>query len=252
MFLKKVIIHFLVIIILSMSCQSSNTLPSGIQTGYEAINPASIIAVPVFIIPDPSKNSSIDLAILNTHQLVSKIENKIILSFKGQPNINGHSFSAVSKFIGNKSPNIIDDLSNSIKLVSARFFSDEASIRTKITSSCVLRKSFLEFYSYCLAPEKRWLDNLNLLSSQIINADSALLAFINNIQADVKDGSYQITGDFSVLLVDTNNGKLVWGNNVSLTLTNPQDKKSFPEWEDLIDKVFNNEFWKNFPGRIEK
>lgn len=254
MLLKRIIncsVLFILILITFSSCQSAKLLPSGIQEGYEAVNPASIIAVPVFTLPDPSKSSSIDLAIVNAQQIIPKIQNKIIESFHAQPNINGYSYSAVSTAIGNVKPTVWDKLNDSMKLVANRFNSSETSVRTLIISSCLARKSFVEFYSYCLSPDPLWINNLNSLAAKVLNADTALLVVVTNIQSSVVDDVYGISGGFSVLLVDTNNGKLIWGKDALISLLNPEDKKYYPSWDELINKIFNHEFWEKFPGRIE-
>ena len=81
MLLKCIMNRFLIVCLSSFvlySCQSMKPLNKGIQEGYEAVNPASIIAVPVFLLPDPSKSSSIDPAIVNTHQLILKVQDKVM------------------------------------------------------------------------------------------------------------------------------------------------------------------------------
>ena len=253
MLLKRIINHSMIFSLISIifsSCQSMKPLPSGIQDGYEAVNPASIIAIPVFMIPDPSKSSSIDPAIVNAQQIIPKIQNKVIQSFNGQPNINGHSFSAVSIAIGNVKPTVWDKLNDSMKLIANRFNSNETSVRTLITSSCLARRNFMEFYSYCLAPDPIWIDNLNSLAARVLNADTALLVVITDIESAVIDDVYGISGSFSILLVDTNNGKLIWGKDGSSSLLNPKDKKYYPSWDELTNKIFNDDFWDKFPGRI--
>ncbi len=253
MLLKRIINYSMIFSLISIiftSCQSMKPLPSGIQEGYEAVNPASIIAIPVFMLPNPSKSSSIDPAIVNAQQIVLKIQNKVIQSFNGQPNINGHSFSAVTNAIGNVKPSVWDKLNDSMKLIANRFNSNDTSVRTLITSSCLARKNFMEFYSYCLAPDLIWIDNLNFFAARVLNADTALLVVITEIESTVIDNIYGISGSFSIILVDTNNGKLIWGKDGSASLFSPKDKKYYPSWDELINNIFNDDFWDKFPGRI--
>ncbi|APJ04895.1 hypothetical protein [Silvanigrella aquatica] len=237
-------------VFLFSSCQTAKWTPSGIQEGYEAVNPASVIAIPVFMLPDPSKSSSIDPAIVNTHQIISKIQEKVIQSFNKQPNINGHSFAAVSNIIGNTKPSLLDNLNESMKIIANRFKSNETSTRTLITSSCLARKNFLEFYIHCVSPDKLWIENLNTLAAKVLNADTALIVVINDIESNLDVDIYSINGGFSVLLVDTNNGKLIWGRDGYASLQNPKEKKYYPSWDDLINSIFNEQFWDKFPGRI--
>ncbi|BBH54466.1 hypothetical protein [Fluviispira sanaruensis] len=244
------IVFIAIFSIFFISCQTSKPLPSGIQTGYEAVNPASIIAVPLFILPDPSKTISIDLATISSENIIALLQKKVIDSFDGQPNINGYPFEVVQKALLKSNSNVLLKLNETMKNVANRFSSRDSSVRTLITSSCLSRRNFLEFYSYCLATEPTWIDNLNTLTARVMNADTALILVINQIESHFVDGIYSITGGFSVLLVDTNNAKLVWGKDGNLTLQNPPEKKYFPYWSDLINGVFTNNFWDDFPGRV--
>ena len=255
MLLKCIMNRFLIVCLSSFvlySCQSMKPLNKGIQEGYEAVNPASIIAVPVFLLPDPSKSSSIDPAIVNTHQLILKVQDKVMQSFNGQPNINGYSFAAVLNALGKDKPTIWDKLNDSMKSVADRFNSSETSTRTLITSSCLARRSFMEYYKYCLAPDSVWIENLNSLAAKVLNADTALIVVITEIKSSYKEDIYSISGAFSVLLVDTNNGKLIWAKDVNASMLNSIEKKYFPKWDDLLNQVFSDGYWDNFPGRIAK
>lgn len=261
------------------SCQTVPNITPGIQPGFEAVNPAAIIAVPIFIMPDPSsETSSIDFSLLETEKLIPSLENKIIDSFNHQPNINGYPFSAVKKAINynppkvttnlndkslnspNKSPNekemskpsVWDNLDKTMDDVTKRFSSRDTKTRLLISPNCLARKNYVEFYTYCLAGEQNWLTNLNLLSAQVLNADSALITVITDLQDKVVNKQYQVTGGLSVLLVDTNNGKLIWGNYKKETLVNSSDKKYFPSWDELLNKILIPDFWNGFPGRIGK
>ncbi|MES2615758.1 MAG: hypothetical protein V4591_10120, partial [Bdellovibrionota bacterium] len=223
-----------------VGCQSSTTVNSGIQPGFEAVNPASIIAVPIFIRPDPSSEvSSVDLSLLITEKLIPKLENTIIeTNFVHQPNINGYSFSAVKKAVeyktakketvkGEVKKGIWDNLDSTMKDVADRFSSRDTKTRLLITPNCLARKNFVEFYSYCLASDPAWLAALNTLSAKVLNADSALITVVTDLQNKLVGKQYQITGGIAVLLVDTNNGKLIWGNYKKEVITNPIENKYF-------------------------
>ena len=286
MFVRKLYISLCLLFGASLTgCQSSPHLNSGIQPGFEAVNPAAIIAVPVFVIPDvASETASVDPSVLITEKFIPVLENKIIDSFDGQPNINGYPFAAVKKAIDYTPPNLFgkeniaavskdssgisftqnlkapenakakiwDSLNASIQNVSNRFSSRNIKTRLLITPNCLARKNFVEFYSYCLSKEPDWLDGLNRLSARVLNADSALLTVVTNLQNHVNKGQYEITAGISVLLVDTNNGELIWGNTKTETLKNADDQKAFPKWESLLNNILTPDFWSRFPGRIGK
>lgn len=243
-----ILISFLFLL---QGCQGTPKLPAGIQEGYEAVNPAAILAVPTFVIPNPSDaNAAIDHSILASTPVMQKLESKVIDSFHSQPNINGYPFSAVAKALGKTSPTIHDELNTALKNVVSRFSSRETKTRILITPRCLGRKSFIEFYTYCLAPDPKWIQSLNSLSAKILNADTALLVFLDNLQSNQKEGLYALSGGVAILLVDTNNGKLLWGNESFATLNNPPDKLYFPKWDDLANALLPISFWKGFPGRL--
>lgn len=281
---KKFVLKLWFLLFFSLiGCQSRNNITSGIQPGFEAVNPAAILAVPIFTLPDPStENSLIDPSLMVTENFLPSLEDKIIQSnFTNQPNINGYSFSAVRKAIlsgapkkvgqnaptkkgevdgkkaevDNKKKNevkIWDGLNFSMRNVAERFSSRDVKVRLLISPNCLARKNFVEFYTYCLASDLTWLSYLNALSSRVYNADSALITVVTDLQNKVVDEEYQIYGGVAVLLVDTNNGKLIWGNFKKETLINPKEKKYFPSWNEFLNKIFVPEFWNNFPGRIGK
>ncbi|WGL61232.1 hypothetical protein QEJ31_06460 [Pigmentibacter sp. JX0631] len=255
MYLKNLILRlfvFIIFVTFVSSCQSLKPLNEGIQEGYEAINPASIIAVPTFVLPDPSKAAVIDPAIINTHQFIPKLEAKVMEAFKDQPNINGYSFSVVNNVVIKEKSDILNNMNQRLTAISSRFSSRESIIRSVITSSCLSRKNFVEFYSYCVAPDSVWISELNKLALKVLNADTALLVVLKNLDSSSNNDIYVLHGGISLLLVDTNNGKLIWGKDKFVTLKNPPEKKYFPTIDDLLISIFNEEFWEGFPGRIQK
>ncbi len=234
------------------SCVSRTPIQNGIQPAFYALNPAAVIAVPAFILPDPSSNSSIDLTILESHKIVEKIESKIILAFSGQSNINGYPFNAVRQTLDKKQVKTLDILDKSLQALAGRFTSLDLRDRLALTPKCVDRKNFLEFYSFCVMADSKWVSSLNLLSSQIMNADSALLVFITNLNYSKNEQKYVSNLNLSVLLVDTNNGDLIWGNQKEGSFINQSENASVSHWDTVINNVLSDDFWVGFPGKNYK
>ena len=238
-------------------CQSSSKLNLGIQSGFEAMNLAAIIAVPVFVQPDPSQEeASIDPSLLVTEKIIPSLEKKIMESFTNQPNVNGYPFSAVKKALHyhenpSEGNSVWNSMSVNLKEIAARFSSRDIKTRLQINPKCLARKNYVEFYSNCVSHETQWLANLNLLSSQVLNADAALITVITELKKNqLPNKQYEIKGGIAVLLVDTNNGNLIWGNDKTETILYPVDKKYFPSWDDILNKILTPNFWNGFPGRI--
>jgi hypothetical protein len=251
-FFQKVVFTLVSSTVLLCSCQSFHPpLPLGLQQGYQARNPASIIAVPVFFLPHPADDLAVvDLSFEVTENIANKIEEKIIDSFIDQPDINGYPFHEVSQVIENSKRHVWTDLNAILQRTALKLQSHKAFQHSGLKRSCLFRKNFIEFYSYCLASEQSWIESLNRLASFVMNSDAALLVVVTHLQSQVLDHKYSIRAGCSVLLVDTNNGKLIWGKESSSFLENAVGQEFFPNWRQLIDQMFVPSFWIDFPGRI--
>ncbi len=239
---------------LFMSCQSPLPTHPGIQPGFEALNPAAVVAVPIFILPNPAQEGAVvDPSLIYTEKLPELIEKRVLKAFDNQPNINGFSYDAVRKALEKKDNNsslfLWEQMNQTMGEVATRFSSRDVSKRLLITSECLARRDFLHFYSNCLAPYQPWINELNRLSFKIMNADSALISVVYNLENSVIHNKYSISLGLAVMLVDTNNGKLIWGNDDSISLSQEKDFSQFPRYETLLDKIFTENFWKGFPGR---
>lgn len=247
--------HRLFLFLLGLALTSCQTPPlrSGIQPNYMAINPAAVVAVPVFVLANPANsNSSVDHSIILSEQIIPLIESKIIASFDHQPNINGYPFSVVRKTISTQNENILTRLDQSIHETAQRFSSRDIKTRLLITKACLNRKNFLEFYSYCLAQNPEWISSLNSLSAHVLNADSALVVVIDHLSEDTTHKQHEIQASVAVLLVDTNNGKLIWGNEKTVKKESSTQNEKLPSWAELINDIFTQDFWNEFPGRIQR
>jgi len=256
------------------ACQTPIHTSMGIQPDFEGINPAAIIAIPTFTVPDPSSpNAAIDPAILSGDRVISKVEEAVLRSFSNQPNIHGYSFSAISKIIKNsphelstkkpevpktntakQNPALWNRMYTTVKSVSAKMSSLDIRDRLSVTSACSTMENMVDFYVNCLLPDKSWLPLLNALSAQAFHADSALFVFVDDLRSDVekknKKETYSNYFSVSVMLVDTNNGKLMWSRHRKNTASNNNPSMGFPSWEKLIDNTINEDFWTGFPGRL--
>lgn len=247
--------HCLFLFLLALALTSCQTPPlrSGIQPNYMAINPAAVVAVPVFVLANPANsNASVDHSIILSEQIIPLMESKIIASFDHQPNINGYPFSVVRKIISTQNENTLTRLDKSMRETAQRFSSHDIKTRLLITKACLNRKNFLEFYSYCLAQNPEWISSLNSLSAHVLNADSALVVVIDHLSEDNAHKQHEIHASVAVLLVDTNNGKLIWGNEKTVQKKSLAENSKLPNWPEVISDMFAQDFWNEFPGRIQR
>jgi len=228
-----------------VGCQTRPKLSYGVQEGFESLAPGSVIAVPPLVYPQ-KRSDSIDPALLAVHPITVQVEKQVVMAFQGQPHIKGYAFADVEKVLKKTSPHLLDRMQKTYEAVMDRLASSRIQDRLLLSPECLSRNNFLEFYSYCLAPEPQWIQELNELSVQVRNADAALLVFVPSVNSSYKNKSYGIEMSLAVLLVDTNNGKLMWGNEAHPTRTNPPQTRQYPAWEELA--LFSPEFWKGFPG----
>lgn len=248
----KYLLLFFPLIFGLTSCQTAPLHP-GIQPNYVAINPAAIAAVPIFVLANPAdSNASVDRSIIISEQLIPQIESRIIASFEHQPNINGYPFSVVRNATSGKNTDIMNHLETAMRETAKRFSSHDIKTRLLITKTCLNRKNFLEFYSYCLAQNPDWISSLNSLSARVLNADSALIVVMDHLSENTESIQHEIQLSVAVLLVDTNNGKLIWGNEKKLKKKNLKDNEKIPNWHELIHDMFTQDFWNEFPGRIQR
>jgi hypothetical protein len=229
-----------------VGCQSVPPVPMGVQPEFAAVNPSRVLAVPPFVLPDPGRPTEIDPTIVESENTRRVIENAVLGAFKNQPGVNGVSFQAVSRVLG-ESPNARTRMEEVLKATAARLTSTREGERSSLPRECLARRNFLDFYVHCLATEKIWVDELNALSSLILNADTALLTVVTELRKGESPSDPDLAGGVAVLIVDTNSGKLIWGRQSSEAIAS--DGRKPAEVSDLFTRLLSETFWESFPGR---
>lgn len=234
------------------SCRTTPTTTAGIQTEFRALNPSRVLAVPVFILPDPSTPSVVDLALVESGRVREAYEKTILEAFKNQPGVNGISFSSVRQALG-ASPTVREQMQTDLTGLSKEILSADPRVRARFTKGCLNRQTFLDFYVHCVSSGKGWVTQLNALSAKVLNADTALLPFLTRLQSESERDGEKVTAGVAVLLVDTNTGKLIWGRENSLNLASKLGGGPSPtEWQRLFQSLFPEAFWADFPGRTSR
>lgn len=250
-------INFLSLLFVSLSflftgCHSTS-LHTGLQNSEHTPNPATVIAVPVMTLANPAfSNAVVDTSLLIAEPIVPSIENQVLRAFEKQPNINGYPFSVVRSTIEKNKSKTLQEMENTILKIRNRFGSKDVKERLMVTEKCASRKSFIEFYSYCVAKDPLWQDSLNHLSSELLNADSALLIFIDDLKDQTAQNQRQLSISVCALLVDTNNGKLIWANEKTQEEKTTAPSKQLKKWNTIIERLLAPDFWDGFPGRTQE
>lgn len=230
------------------SCVSFLPTREGLQSEFLALNPARIAAFPPVLMPHPAEKTSIDPAAVVTSKVQSLIESEVLAAFKNQPNVNGVSFQTVRNFL-KTSPRLAGEIDSELKSMGQLTNSGRARETLLLTKECRAQKSFLDFYKHCLIQSNKWLPLLNQFSAAVQNSDSVLLPILTSLEKTTEKNAYVVKVGVTLLLIDTNSGKLIWGRDSLMRGESPPGVRQFSEVSVLLNKIFVESFWSEFPGR---
>ena len=232
----------------SSSCTSVPPTREGLQSEFLALNPARIAAFPPMVMAHPVEKTSIDPAAVVTSQVQSLIESEILAAFKNQPNVNGVSFQTVRNSL-KTAPRLAGDIDSELKSMGQLTNSGSARETLLLTRECRSQKSFLGFYKHCVNQSNKWTSLLNQFSAAVQNSDSILLPILTSLEKTTEKNAYVVRVGVTLLLIDTNSGKLIWGRDSIMRAETPSGVRQFAEVNVLLDKIFVESFWSEFPGR---
>jgi hypothetical protein len=238
----------LALVLLSFGCVSVPASREGVQGDAVALNPARIAAFTPILMPHPVQLTSIDPTTAASAKVQTFVESRILASFKNQPNVNGISFQSVRTALTSY-PRLAGDIDSEMKAVGQLTNSGIARETLLLSKECRARKNFLDFYKHCLVGSQKWISHLNQFSSAVQNTDSILIPVITALEKMTENDIYSVRFGVALLLVDTNSGKLIWGRDALVRIESPLGAKQFPDLQAAMEKVFNEAFWAEFPGR---
>lgn len=251
--MKKILLFWRVSILLGCicACTSVPSLRQGVQPDAVALNPARIAAFPTLTVPHPSTPASLDPASLMSGEIILSIETKILAAFRNQPGVNGIAFHTVRNSL-KSNPGLLASIETEIRRMGQLVNSGAARETLLLTAECRARTNFLDFYKHCLLRSPNWVPLLNQFSLATQNADSVLIPLITSLEKTTSKGIYQLKFGLSLLLIDTNSGRLLWGRDMHSQIESPAGAKQFPDLKLAYDKIFTEDFWGEFPGRRSK
>ncbi|MEN9528585.1 MAG: hypothetical protein RI932_458 [Pseudomonadota bacterium] len=220
----------------------------GLQSDFLALNPARIAAFSPVLMPHPVQKTSIDPATVITAQVQSSIETRILAAFKNQPNVNGVSFQTVRNLL-KANPRLAAEIDTELKNMGQLVHSGSAKETLLLSKECRERKNFLDFYKFCMLSSGKWTPLLNQFSLAVLNADSILIPVLTSLEKSSANNIYIVKVGVTLLLVDTNTGKLIWGRDTQIQADAAAGAKQFPDLNPLLDKLFSEPLWAEFPGR---
>ncbi len=238
--------------LLLSSCLTSNDVfdsPYGVPPEHASYIPARIAIAPCQAWPHGARFSELPLSNIVTgdlEALCKKMDAFVLDGFKNQPFMKGYSPEGVRRFLTqNNTPDLLDKSQD---------------IWKHLPSDCSSCKTFPAFYLQSIANRQDWRMWLDTFSKSVKKADAVLLPFIGYAyQKSFNDRGLLISlkaGNAVILLVDTGTATLLWSGGRETTVNTQRLESSDvskpldpPPWNDLWDRLFTEDLWKDFPGR---
>jgi hypothetical protein len=245
-------IAFAILLALSGCVSTATQTPCGVQEGHLSYVPARIATLACQLWPAGARFDSLPLTNVGapeTKALCTEFDNFVLKSFNDQPYMKGYSPKFVAQQLTEAGAS---DLASKLPDAWAHRGSD-----------CGTCETVPAFYHASIAGRLEWLTWLNNLSKNVRHADAVLLPFVTYAYERRLDDRGLVVAErgagVTLLLVDTNNGALLWagGREASVPhkeLANTPAGKGpqsppMPSWEDVYARLFAEPLWRAFPGR---
>lgn len=237
------------LLVFSSACTHTQPRQHGIQTESLAYIPARIAVLSCATWPE--KASFFDMQLSNVSEkmqnnLCKEFDRFVLEGFNNQPYMRGLSPQVVSALLEREGKS--DLLAKKPKLwLSQPYGCDNCS-------------NIVEYYENKVAENNAWLSWLSEFSRSAYNSDALLVPFLNFVQEGRSENrGLQIAfrrAEITLLLIDTNNGQLMWSGgklglsqNQSLPEQLPSTELELPKWDGLYSRLFSEQVWLAFPGR---
>ena len=234
----------------TIGCVSVATkTPYGVQEGHLSYVPARIATLNCQIWPAGSRFQSLPLSNVDEQQqaaLCTQFDAYVLKSFSDQPYMKGYSPKFVLQQLKEASvPKLPDEL---------------ATIWAHRRGDCDSCQTVPAFYNASIASRLEWLTWLNKLSKNVRHADAVLLPFVTySYERRYDDRGLAVAergAGVTLLLVDTNNGDLLWAGGREASVPHkalagdPRTQElPLPSWDDISARLYTEPLWSAFPGR---
>ncbi len=250
--MKSIWIHLISALAVGFSLTSCLTPVAdkfGVQKSHLAQIPARITVLPCrkwpqgALYPNQEKLGVSDAEVTG---VCDRFDKYVLAGFDGQPYMRGIAPQVVKQLLERepKGPQLdqLDDL----------WF--------RPGQACEACRNGMSYYKEVVAVRSDWRLWLSGLSRSTTGSDAVLFPFLVEAQGRIIDdrGIYYATrsAEILLLLVDTNNGELIWSGGKRGEIRLPLDNKPtdpskimLPPWEDVYGRLFVPEIWAEFPGR---
>ncbi|MBC7660727.1 MAG: hypothetical protein H7249_13610 [Chitinophagaceae bacterium] len=242
------LVTFLVFL-LAEGCVTPAPAQYGVQKDQLAHIPARIAVLPCRKWPQGAlyaTQKKLEITDAEVGNLCTNLDKYVLSGFDGQPYMRGISPVVVKKLLErNPKGSQLDQLE---------------SLWFRPSQVCEACRNPTSYYKGVVSSRTDWREWLSGVSREATSADAVLLPFVSEAQGDVIDdrGLYYAvrSAQLVLLLIDTNNGELIWAGTkkgeIRLPLSSkPSDPKAvvLPTWEELEKRILVPEIWAEFPGR---
>ena len=246
--LKYLAIYF-VTAILSSSCSHIETAPYGIQKEHIAFIPARIAVLPCQDWPYGARylNQTVsNFSPAEIKDVCDSVDKFVLNGFKGQPYMRGLSPKVVRKLLKRSGEE------TQLSQINQLWHQQEG--------DCTNCANSVSYYKKSISNRDDWQQWLNKLSRNVYNTDAILMPLILYAQKGRSDDrglaiAYKRVG-VSLLLIDTNNGRLIWAGGRDVQTNNRKlESDAFlknlelPNWKQVSSRLLVKDVWAEFPGR---
>lgn len=223
-----------------------NHARDGLQPDFASHVPARTAVLPC--------QTWVNVKLSSTDQklLCDKLDEAVTDGFRTQPYMRGFSPKVVVRLMEQaKWPEAIQDGFNIVVASAAK-----AGCVTKKDPMCAGPASL---YADTLASNASWQMWLARFSDVQKHADAVLIPILVSA-SDLRGDDRGLVAlsrsvDFSLWLVDTNSGKLIWarsksGSETVRALPEKSASLEVPAWEIPLKRALTQDFWRDYPGRL--
>lgn len=217
----------------------------GVQPDHSSFVPARIAVLKCRNWPAGARFKSLPLSNFTPEELkglCKEFDQFVLKGFESQPYMRGLSPRAVERVLG---PEFLMRIDREWR---------------HLPEDCQFCGGPPSFYAESVAVRADWRTWLGQLSRNTKNADAVLMPFLTHgFQRSWNDRGILLTervAGITALLIDTNNGNLLWAGGRSAVASNQKladkpttENPSPPEWKMLHRRLFTQDVWKEFPGR---
>lgn len=195
---------------------------------------------------------NVKLSPTDTKLLCDKLDEAVTDGFRTQPYMRGFSPKVVSQLLAQaKWPEATREGFNIVQAAAAK--------AGCMTASQPLCSGAASLYATALASNPAWQMWLARFSDTQKHADAVLIPILVSA-TDTRGNDRGLVAlsrsvNFSLWLVDTDSGKLIWartksGSETARALPEKSASLTVPAWEVPLKRALTQDFWRDYPGRL--